>query len=74
MLHNMQGQRKKYGIQRYVVGTLHSNMDYILPPIETLLSISDNNYSMWDKGNLLVILSRTKLSEDTFFFGNKKST
>ena len=35
--------------------------------------MDDNNYSMRDKGQLLVILSLTKLSKDTIFFGNKES-
>ena len=44
-----------------------------LPSVETLLSMSDNNYSIWYKGQLLVIISRTKLAKDTIFVGNKES-
>ena len=36
--------------------------------------MTDNNYSMWDKGQLLVILSGEKLSKDNIFVGNKEIT
>ena len=35
--------------------------------------MTDDNYSMWYKGQLLVILSRTKLSKDNIFVGYKES-
>ena len=41
--------------------------------LETTLSSADRYYSVWDKGQLLVIISRTKCSEDTIFVGNKES-
>ena len=71
---NMQGQRKQYGLNHYVAGTIHSAMGDTLPSVATSLSKSDNNYSMWDKGQLLVILSRTKLAKDTILVGNKEDT
>ena len=67
----MQGQQKQYGIQHYVSGTMHSSMGDTLPSVSTSLSMAVNNYSMWDKGQLLVILPCTKLSKDTIFVGNK---
>ena len=36
--------------------------------------MADNNSSVWDKGQILVILTRTKLAKDTVFVGNKEST
>ena len=44
-----------------------------LPSVATSLSMADNNYSIRDKGNILVILARTKLAKDTTFVGNKES-
>ena len=44
-----------------------------LPSVAASLSMADNNYSIWDKGQLLVILACTKLSKDTIFVVNKKS-
>ena len=45
-----------------------------LPSVATSLSMADNNYSMWDKVQILVILSRTKLAKDTILVGDKEST
>ena len=42
--HNMQGQRKQYGIKHYVSGIIHSDMDDTLPSVATSLSMADNNY------------------------------
>ena len=43
-----------------------------LPLVVTLLSMADNNYSVWDKGQFLVILSRTKLAKGAIFVINKE--
>ena len=42
--------------------------------VATSLSTTDNDYSMWYKGQVLVVLSRTKLAKYTIFVGNKEST
>ena len=70
---NVQGVRKQYGLLHYVAGTIHSIMGDTLRYLATTLSSDDRNYSVWDKGQLLVIISRTKRSEDTIFVGNKES-
>ena len=36
--------------------------------------MADNNYSMWDKGQLLARLSCKKLAKYTAFVGSKEST
>ena len=71
--HNIQGQRKQYGIQHYIAVAINSDMGDTLPSVATSLSMADNNYSIRDKGNILVILARTKLAKDTTFVGNKES-
>ena len=70
----MQVQRKKYGIQHYVAGEIHSAMVDTLPLVATSLSMNDNNASMWDKWQLLVILSHTKWSKAPIFVVNKEIT
>ena len=70
----LQGARKQYGLRHYVAGTNHSIMGDTLPSIATTISNVDTNYSMWDKGQLLVIISRTKKAEDTIFVGDKNAT
>ena len=71
---NIQGLRKQYGLQHYISGTIHSIMGDTLPSLATTFSNEDRNFSMWDKGQLLVILSRTKESKQTIFVGDKNST
>ena len=71
---NIQGVRKQYGIQQYIAGTIHSIMGDTLPSIATTFSNSNNKLSIWDKGQLLVIVSRTKLAKDTIFVGDKAET
>ena len=45
-----------------------------LPSIATTLALNDVHFIMWDKGQLLVIISRTKKAEDTIFVGSKEET
>jgi hypothetical protein len=45
-----------------------------LPSIATTFSLIDRNFSVWDKGQLLVIISCTKLERHTVFGGDKEST
>ena len=40
----------------------------------TEINISDPDFNIWDKGQLIVILTRTKRAEDTIFVGNKQDT
>ena len=70
----LQGVRKQYGLQHYIAGTNHSIMGDTLPSIATTISKIDKNFNLWDKGQLLVIISRTKRAEDTIFVGDKNST
>ena len=50
--HNIQGQRKQYGIQHYIAVAINSDMGDTLPSVATSLSMADNNYSIRDKGNI----------------------
>ena len=70
----LQGVRKQYGLQHYIAGTNHSVMGDTLPSIATTISKTDSNFHLWDKGQLLVIISRTKKAEDTIFVGDKENT
>ena len=45
-----------------------------LQSMATEISKSNSSYKMWDKGQLIVILSRTKTAKDTIFVGNKSET
>jgi hypothetical protein len=45
-----------------------------LPKVATEISQSNSNFKMWDKGQMIVILSRTKFAKDTIFVGDKDDT
>lgn len=74
VLHNKQAQRKQYGLKHHISGTIHSAMGDTLPSVATSISVRDQNYTLWDKGQLLVIISRTKYAKDTIFVGEKEGT
>ena len=65
----MQAQRKQYGLKHYVAGTIHSVMGDTLMCIAIAKNLS--GFRLWNKGQLIVILSRTKKGKDTIFIGDK---
>ena len=72
--HCKQGKRKQYGIKHYVSATIHAAMGDTLNQMATSISTNDSNFELWDKGQLVVILSRTKFAKDSIFVGPKEET
>ena len=72
--HYKQGKRKQYGIKHYVSATIHAAMGDTLNQMATSISTNDSNFELWDKGQLVVILSRTKFAKDSIFVGPKEET
>jgi predicted GIY-YIG superfamily endonuclease len=72
--HNLQANRKQYGLQNFTSGTIHSIMGDTLPSLATSFSNRDKKFGIWDKGQVVVILSRTPKPEDTIFVGDKQDT
>ena len=54
--------------------TIHAAMGDTLVSMATTVSASDNHFSLWDKGQLIVILSRTKEAKQSIFVGPKQDT
>ena len=71
---NIQAKRKQYGLKHRLASTIHEAMGDTLPSVATEVSFSNSNFSMWDKGQMIVITSRTKLGKDTIFVSNKDDT
>ena len=67
-------KRKQYGLKHYYALTIHSAMGDTLPKMAAEISYSDPKYKLWDKGQLIVILSRTRSAKDTIFVGSKLDT
>ena len=57
-----------------VTSTIHAAMGDTLPIMATEISRNNSNYKMWDKGQMVVILSRTKCAKNTIFVGDKNGT
>ena len=71
---NIQAKRKQYGLQHRVTNTIHGAQGQTLPQIATEISQADPDFNIWDKGQLIVILTQTKTAEDTIFVGSKEDT
>ena len=61
-----QGNRKQYGLKYRVIGTIHSAIGDTLSHMVTEISSTQSRYSLWDKGQFIVLLSRTKFAKKTF--------
>ena len=70
----MQAKRKQYALSHGVTNTIHGAQGETLPKMATELSMSNSDFGIWDKGQLIVILTRTRKAEDTIFVGNKQET
>ena len=62
---NVQAKRKQYGLKHRVSSTIHEAMGDTLPSVATEISLVNSKYSMWDKGQMIVITSRTKKGKNT---------
>ena len=71
---NIQAKRKQYGLKHHVTSTIHAAQGDTLPSMATEISQNNGNFKMWDKGQMIVILSRTKYAKDTIFVGDKSDT
>ena len=71
---NIQAKRKQYGLKHHITSTIHAAMGDTLCSMATEISLCNSNFNMWDKGQMIVILSRTKKAKDTIFVGDKNDT
>lgn len=54
---NMQARRKQYGLQHSVTNTIHGSQGQTLPEMATEISQQDPDFNIWDKGQLIVLLT-----------------
>ena len=69
---HMQAQRKQYALKHRVTATIHAAMGDTLSKVA--MQIVGGNFELWDKGQVVVGLSRTRLGQDIIFVGNKEET
>jgi len=71
---DIQAKRRQYGIKPYFSGTIHSVMGDTFTSIATSVSATSSSFKLWEKGQLVVIVSRTKSQRNTIFVGDKQDT
>ena len=71
---SLKGRRTQYGLKHHVTSTVHSCQGDTLHKIATEVSHLNKNFKLWDKGQVVVLLSRTRKASDVIFVGNKSET
>lgn len=70
---HVQAQRRQYGLKHRVTSTIHASMGDTL--IKVAIEISNMGvYKLWDKAQVIVALSRTRVGKNTIFVGPKDVT
>ena len=64
-------RRDFFPLKNYVASTIHKCLGDTFPKIITKISLTDCNYEIWEKEQLLVLLSRVRKMEEITFVGNK---
>ena len=68
-------KRKQYGLRPRVWFTLHAAMGQTLPCIVTKVDALENSiYHLWERAQVIVLLSRTRFAKQIFFVGDPRRT
>ena len=67
-------QHTQYVLRHHVTETIHSGMGDTLVKMATEISTSNPYFKLWDKGQLVVIISQTMFAKDTICVGQKNET
>ena len=73
-LGNLNAQRKQYGLKPHVASTVQASMGDTLCRIAIEISSTEMNFKLWDKAQVVVLLSRTRYAKDIIFVGNERKT
>ena len=68
------GKRHQYGLRHRVSSTIHAVMGSDLGHVVTKLSLTDPLYRLWEKEQVVVLLSRTVCAKDIIFVGRPRET
>jgi predicted GIY-YIG superfamily endonuclease len=74
--HGVQAKRRQYGLRHRIASTIHAGMGQDLPYVVTKVTdkSGDPNYQLWDKEQVVVLLSRTNYAKEIIFVGDKQTT
>jgi predicted GIY-YIG superfamily endonuclease len=68
------GKRQQYGLRHRVSSTIHAVMGSDLSHVVTKVSLTDPMYRLWEKEQVVVLLSRTVSAKDIIFVGRPRET
>ena len=57
---NIKAFCKQYGLRHRVTSTIHAAMGDTLPRMATEISVCNSNFKMWDKGQMIVVISELR--------------
>ena len=58
--HGIKGRRRQYALKHRIAGTIHSTIGSTLSLVATQISLKDPMHQLWEKGQVVVLLSRTR--------------
>ena len=67
-----QAQRQQYGLKHRVTSTIHAAMGDTLSKVA--MQITDTMFELWDKAQVIVAFSRTKVGKNVILVGDKEET
>jgi predicted GIY-YIG superfamily endonuclease len=70
----MKARRQQYGLRPHVSNTFHGAMGATLCKMATEVNVRGSGNQLWEKGQVVVLVSRTKCCKDLIFVGNQETT
>jgi hypothetical protein len=70
----LKAKRQQYGLKHRVASTVHARMGAEFNKLVTLVSKQNKDYGLWEKEQVMVILSRTKRAREVIFVGDQNDT
>jgi hypothetical protein len=72
--HGIRGWRLQYGFHHRIAATVHAIMGSNFNRLIMLVSRTDSQYHLWEKEQVVVLLSRMFTARDLIFVGDKVDT
>jgi predicted GIY-YIG superfamily endonuclease len=72
----LQAKRLQYGLKHRIASTIHGTLGQTLSSLVTSIAsmTGDSRYRLWQREQIVVLLSRTKFAKDIVFVGSPKET
>jgi predicted GIY-YIG superfamily endonuclease len=70
----LKARRQQYGLRPHVSNTFHGAMGATLCKLATEINVKGSGNQLWEKGQVVVMVSRTKFAKDLIFVGNRART